>query len=78
MHLANRKGYTDANLISSQTVANSYKIVDQVNSTLCVHIPESVEILKGKKKELEAALVGVSSLAERDGVKGLMRNRALY
>ncbi|PVH87465.1 hypothetical protein DL98DRAFT_525511 [Cadophora sp. DSE1049] len=71
VHLANRKAYTDALLIPNATLADSQIIVDFVSDTLAKHIPESVDILEGKKSlfekdQLEGTVLGSLELLKYD------------
>ncbi len=54
-HLANREGYYDALTIELLSVADSFAIVQQINSTLIVDIPATVEVMVAKKKLFDEA-----------------------
>jgi len=55
IHLANRKGYTDANLrITKFNETETKAIVDYTVQSVGASIPNSVEVLKSKKPEFES------------------------
>jgi hypothetical protein len=58
VNLANRKAYLDSLLISNQSVANSFTIVNYVTDVLAVDIPDSVKVLESKKELLVGAGLG--------------------
>ncbi|CZS89239.1 uncharacterized protein RAG0_00642 [Rhynchosporium agropyri] len=71
VHLANRKAYADALIISNASLADSQIIVDFVSDTLAKHIPDSVEILESKKAlfkkdQLEGTVVESLKLLKYD------------
>lgn len=55
IHLANRKGYADALLIAPQDSADSNAIIDYTFQSVGIDIPHSVDVLKSKKQDFEAA-----------------------
>ena len=55
IHVANRKGYVDANLAQPFNAADSHAIVQTVIDTVEKTIPSSVEDIKLKKKQFAAS-----------------------
>lgn len=55
IHVANRKGFVDANLIAPQNTTTSNEIIDYVFKTVDIDIPNSVKVLESKKADFEAA-----------------------
>ncbi|KAL3419447.1 hypothetical protein PVAG01_09669 [Phlyctema vagabunda] len=62
IHLANRKGLLDANIATPANSVDSNRVVDYTFATVGVDIPNSVEVLKGKKAAFDAA--GLTTLVE--------------
>ncbi|GAB1737125.1 hypothetical protein NU219Hw_g808t1 [Hortaea werneckii] len=55
IHLANRKGYTDANLrVTKFNKTETKAIVDYTVQSVGIDIPNSVDVLKSKKPEFES------------------------
>lgn len=55
VHAINRKGFADANASPAFTPAQSKSIVDHVNDSVGVSIPQSVDVIKAKKPLFDAA-----------------------
>lgn len=55
IHVANRKGYVDANLAPQFDEADTRRIFDEVVETVGVSIPDDVQVLIGKKSAFESS-----------------------
>ncbi|KAL1586697.1 hypothetical protein WHR41_04634 [Cladosporium halotolerans] len=63
IHVANRKGFVDANLAPQYGEADTRAIFDKVVDTVAVSIPAAVEVIVGKKEAFEDAGLGPVVLA---------------
>lgn len=55
IHIANRKGFVDANLAPQFNEQDTRKIFDTVVDTVGVSIPDDVQVLIGKKPNFESS-----------------------